>query len=103
MRRAFYGRDLTDRTCVVGRVRGGCRKARASERGTSQVELLARVVVGYRRVDDDNMNIDALGRGIGTMARSFETKYVNDARTLVGYGDAKDLALTDSQSARKRD
>ena len=29
------------------------------------------------------------------MARSSETKYVNDARALVGYGDTKDLALND--------
>jgi hypothetical protein len=29
------------------------------------------------------------------MARASETKYVNDARTLVGYGDTKDLALND--------
>ena len=35
--------------------KGGCRKARASERGTSQVELLTRAVVSYRRVDDDDM------------------------------------------------
>jgi hypothetical protein len=29
------------------------------------------------------------------MAGSSETKYVNDARTVVGYGDTKDLALND--------
>jgi hypothetical protein len=29
------------------------------------------------------------------MAPSSETKYVDDARTVVGYGDTKDLALND--------
>jgi hypothetical protein len=29
------------------------------------------------------------------MANSSETKYVNDARTVVGYGDTKDSALND--------
>jgi hypothetical protein len=29
------------------------------------------------------------------MASSSETKYVNDVRTLVGYGDTQDLALND--------
>jgi hypothetical protein len=29
------------------------------------------------------------------MARSSERQYVNDARTLVGYGDTKDLAFND--------
>ena len=29
------------------------------------------------------------------MASSSERKYVNDARTVVGYGDTKDLALND--------
>jgi hypothetical protein len=29
------------------------------------------------------------------MARSSERQYVNDARTVVGYGDTKDLAFND--------
>jgi hypothetical protein len=53
--RLNYAECLIDRICVIGRAKADVVRPRASERGTSQVELLTRAVVSYRRVDDDDM------------------------------------------------